>query len=140
MAGVFRGCAHKAAIEAIPIIWAMRSWVIIAMMVLLPLQLTWAATAAYCAHESGQRASHVGHHEHPHAKADERAGATDIGKLSAAKGDLDCGTCHMGCLALLGKTDQVAAPAAALMPGGDTLAHASAPDTRPDRPQWPALV
>ncbi len=119
----------------------MRTWLVIVMMVLLPLQLTWAATTAYCAHEKGLQASHVGHHTHRHAGVDERAAATDMGKMSTAKVDLDGGTCHASCPAALGKTPLVATLSAPpLIPDGNTHALPSAWDSRPDRPQWMALA
>ena len=52
----------------------MRRWFAILMLALLPLQFSWAAVAAYCGHETGQHAEHLGHHEHRHAdqaKADQ---------------------------------------------------------------------
>lgn len=44
----------------------MRRWFSILLLVLLPIQFSWAAAAAYCEHESGARADHFGHHEHDH--------------------------------------------------------------------------
>lgn len=119
----------------------MRTWLIIALMVLLPLQLTWAATVAYCAHENGQQNSHFGHHAHKHAAADERVASTDKGKLSTPQVDMDCGTCHAGCPAALSKTTVVASlPTDPLLPETNPLSPPSAWDSRPDRPQWEALA
>ena len=59
----------------------MRRWLSILMLTLLPLQFSWAAVAAYCGHETGQHAEHLGHHEHQHTdqvKADQ-----DIEEASA---------------------------------------------------------
>ena len=71
----------------------MRRFLLIFMMVLLPLQWSWAAAASVCAHESGK--SHFGHHEHKHG--DDSASAQGDGE----KGDgaslgahPDCHVCH----------------------------------------------
>lgn len=41
-------------------------WIALWLAMVVPVQLSWAAAAAYCGHESGMRASHFGHHEHRH--------------------------------------------------------------------------
>lgn len=44
----------------------MRRWLTVLLLVLLPLQLGWAALGSYCQHETGRQAQHLGHHSHPH--------------------------------------------------------------------------
>lgn len=73
----------------------MRRFVLICVMLLLPVQWTWAAAAAYCAHESSPAAArHFGHHEHVH-----KSSSTESSKQgqSAKTGalDLDCEYCHL---------------------------------------------
>lgn len=70
---------------------------VIVLLVLLPIQLVWAAAAPYCAHEPTTAASkHFGHHEHKH-QASESAPNTDaLGTYHA-----DCETCHLGASASL---------------------------------------
>ncbi|NCV41106.1 MAG: hypothetical protein EBW11_11190 [Betaproteobacteria bacterium] len=40
----------------------MRKFLAIFLLVLLPLQFSWAAVAGYCQHEAGVTANHPGHH------------------------------------------------------------------------------
>lgn len=72
----------------------MRRIVLICMMLLLPVQWTWAGVATYCAHETGVAAKHFGHHEHQH-----HAGAGEVSKdkqfTSSSVLDADCGICHL---------------------------------------------
>lgn len=45
----------------------MRRWLLIFLLLLLPFQLSWAASAAYCEHERDTQPGHWGHHEdEPH--------------------------------------------------------------------------
>ncbi|QNK68238.1 hypothetical protein [Variovorax sp. PAMC26660] len=41
----------------------MRRWLLIFLLFLLPFQLSWAASAAYCQHERDTQPQHWGHHE-----------------------------------------------------------------------------
>jgi len=41
----------------------MRRWLLIFLLFLLPFQLSWAASAAYCQHERDTQSGHWGHHE-----------------------------------------------------------------------------
>jgi Protein of unknown function (DUF2946) len=120
----------------------MRRWLAILMLALLPLQFSWAAVAAYCGHETGQHAEHLGHHEHRHtgqSHADQDRAATD--QNAPAGFDFDCGHCH-------GTFASMSAPVGDLSP----LALASHPATLvestlrtlaqspPERPQWLPLA
>jgi hypothetical protein len=106
---------------------------------LLPLQFTWGAAAAYCQHEtSAPTARHIGHHAHEH-KADDGTKKPASAKLTV---DNDCTACHATCsavaceppvsIAALALTGRLAAPT--------VDAHASAPGRAPDRPQWRRLA
>ena len=72
----------------------MRRLVLILMMVLLPLQYSWAAAASVCEHEADS--AHFGHHEHKHAVSDAHAShggeAKSDGKSPSPH--LDCEVCH----------------------------------------------
>ncbi len=74
----------------------MRRWLIIALLLVLPLQFAWAAAAAYCGHEEAPAKTHVGHHAHEHQADQSDSGAdkqyAKAGKLVA---DNDCGYCHL---------------------------------------------
>jgi hypothetical protein len=41
----------------------MRRWLLVFLLILLPFQLSWAASAAYCQHERDTQPEHWGHHE-----------------------------------------------------------------------------
>ncbi|TAH10868.1 MAG: hypothetical protein EAZ11_10990 [Curvibacter sp.] len=103
-------------------------------LVLLPLQLTWAATSAYCQHEAGAVGQHVGHHVHQHSHpVDDTSG-----KAKPNGGDADCGTCHAGCVVAL--PSHLAATdvyASAILEASRHALRTSAPLDIPDRPQWP---
>jgi hypothetical protein len=76
----------------------MRRFVLVFLLFLMPLQLSWAAAAAYCDHEEGSTRTHFGHHQHHH-QSSHRASAADPAKDSKAKvpfgDDADCAFCHM---------------------------------------------
>ena len=81
----------------------MRHWLLIFLVVLLPMQLSWAAVASYCQHESnGATAQHIGHHDHDH-EGDAGPADSSNGKTTGSSGavDLDCGTCHAGGCAVM---------------------------------------
>lgn len=66
---------------------------LIFLLVLLPLQFSWAAAAAYCQHEEEPATLHFGHHSHQHdAKADLPDEVDTPTKVHA-----DCGYCHLAC-------------------------------------------
>jgi hypothetical protein len=110
----------------------MRRWLAILVLVFMPLQLGWAAVSAYCQHESGAAAQHLGHHEHQHqAAADDESGAKSGGS------DVDCGFCHAACV--------TAIPSGTDFPAFDITSHVladsqayslSAHAAEPERPNW----
>ena len=91
----------------------MKRYLLILLLVLLPLQFSWAVAGAYCAHEEAA-APHFGHHVHKHD--DTRDGDTrDDGKHEAKKiqaglDDGDCDYCHH-------------VPSNAIAPAASALAH-----------------
>lgn len=60
------------------------------MLFALPLQLSWAAAAVYCQHESSVKITHFGHHQHEHQHGAE----TNKGEPHSIQVDNDCGYCH----------------------------------------------
>jgi hypothetical protein len=123
----------------------MRRWLAILLLVVLPTQMSWAAVAAYCAHESGAAADHVGHHDHAaHAHASSPLDAPDVSSndLDTTSGaDADCGHCHGQFTGMLWSEENPvlkrppSAPDAAVeIP---CAAHAAA---QPERPQWQPLA
>lgn len=71
----------------------MRRLFILFMLVLLPLQWSWAAAATVCQHETGS--AHFGHHEHRH-DADQAGHPAADGKSDAPSLNFhaDCQVCH----------------------------------------------
>ncbi len=118
----------------------MRRLVLICVMLLLPVQWTWAAAAAYCAHETGVAAKHMGHHEHKHQQSQADAGKpSPDGKLTVPGGlDSDCHFCHLGSVQWLSPTVAAALPVAAAPPRFEYIAptssHIPSGPERPDRP------
>ena len=117
----------------------MRRVFMIFLLVLMPLQLSWAALASYCQHESGVTAQHFGHHEHQHqTQADE----PDQGKpKSFGMADADCGLCQAGCTTIVAAPQKIPPLSTASVSFGwppDTLASTSL--SRPERPNWAALA
>jgi len=118
---------------------AMRRWLLIFLVVLLPMQLSWAAVASYCQHESGAAVQHLGHHEHQH-KADAGRADSDNPKAVGAN-DADCGICHAGCATVI--LEPVALlPVAVSLDTGSThpVLISSPPPSLPERPNWADLA
>ena len=117
----------------------MRRFLTVLLLLVLPLQLSWAAAAGYCQHGGATEvAGHLGHHVHQHVAADDAA--QDPGDDKAPCVDDDCAYCHLGSLKTVG--------AHAVVP--DVTARSafdSPPDPRVsshipaglDRPNWRAL-
>lgn len=79
----------------------MRRWLLIAMLLVLPAQMVWAAAAPYCAHETKLAAAkHFGHHEHQHKVTNPAIGADD-GSDALGASHVDCESCHLGAGATL---------------------------------------
>jgi hypothetical protein len=127
-----------------------RRFLAIVLLMLLPLQFSWAAVATYCGHETEAAAGHLGHHEHQHpAGADTHAGVATVADVEPDAGrdkapgamDLDCGHCHGFCGAMLTLAAAMPGTPGAAPPRAtvdeDGALHAS---TRPERPQWLPLA
>jgi len=76
----------------------MQRIVLVLLLMLLPVQWTWAAAASICTHETSLHANHFGHHEHRH---DHRTGLTSLSdpadgaQVQSESGvHVDCATCH----------------------------------------------
>lgn len=73
---------------------------LILMMVVLPLQISWAAVTNYCQHEEGKASQHFGHHDHKHnISSSGKQDKSDPGKI-----DADCGFCHLSCAYIISAT------------------------------------
>lgn len=113
----------------------MKRLLLIFLLALFPLQASWAAVAAYCQHEEGAAAQHLGHHEHVHqaSSADKRApsGPSTVGL------DLDCAACHASHVQPL-LTDEISLPSL-LAPSpalSRSLPYLSIAAGVPEKPNW----
>lgn len=113
----------------------MRRLFAIFLLVLLPLQLSWASVAPYCQHETDSQAQHLGHHDHQHQTANDKDGPDS--KLPGQV-DNDCGTCHAGCC-IAAMLDMIGTPT----PGNSSdpfdayrMGLASPHLAVPERPSW----
>jgi hypothetical protein len=76
----------------------MRRWLTVFLLILLPLQLSWAVAATYCAHEADPAVNHVGHHQHRHeasggaSQASVEPGLTEASKTLDGSAGTDAGT------------------------------------------------
>jgi len=116
----------------------MKRWLLILLMWVLPLQLSFAAVAPYCAHEEGAAAQHFGHHSHVHLEG-QQDHRPAVAKLQA---DLDCSFCHAATAAALPDVAAMAPPGKASQPprAWGQARLKSPPAHTPDRPQWPRLA
>lgn len=79
----------------------MRRWLTLVLLVLLPIQFTWAAAAPYCQHEQAADSFHLGHHVHEHlpspavASQGDEAQDQSIAQDGMLTVDNDCGYCHL---------------------------------------------
>lgn len=123
---------------------AMRRCFAVLLLVLLPLQFSWAAVANYCGHETGAAADHLGHHDHAsHDHGREVAGPGDQDNTdspSSSESSFDCGHCHGHCVGMIDAVSSLEPQVPGSSPprlGDSTLAeHAPA---QPERPQWVPL-
>ncbi len=94
----------------------MRKLLIFIFLIVLPLQWTTAAVAAYCLHETDSPAQqHLGHHAHEHhasvAQADSDPGNSDPDASPDASFDSDCPSCHTHFIQALIDADRPMLPA-----------------------------
>ena len=130
----------------------MRRWLAVFLLILLPLQLSWAVAAAYCGHDGqvegavitgsdgGAMPPHVGHHEHRHEPPAGASASADAGSEAAdasTAAEDDCGICHFGHtqppVSMPVAWPGVSAPAIAA--DGPDLWSSRGPD-RHERPNW----
>jgi hypothetical protein len=71
--------------------FAVKKFFFIFLIVLLPLQFSWAAAAVYCQHEEVPTGFHLGHHSHQHDA--ETDSSNKAGNQLAEHSD--CGYCHL---------------------------------------------
>ncbi len=115
----------------------MRFLVVVLLLVLLPLHLSWAAVAPYCAHEvEPQSQQHAGHDDHAAPVAEQSQGDADADLVQP-----ECGHCHSHCtgVTVAAVSMQTMGTAELLVPASHPSAADQAPP-RPERPQWAGLA
>jgi hypothetical protein len=117
---------------------AVKRLLLILMLLFIPLQATWSAASAYCGHEQGAKAQHLGHHEHDHhqAQPDDDSDEAPLTQL-----DPDCAYCHIGSFAIFTSIGVMAPDDAATVTGSGQIyrLQSSLPE-RPERPKWEPAV
>ncbi|WP_067272310.1 hypothetical protein [Mitsuaria sp. 7] len=140
----------------------MRRWLTVFLLILLPLQLSWAVAATYCAHEADPAVNHIGHHEHRHEASREASGAKAAAEASMSEKtpekvterapekapekatdkaltcvDDDCGFCHLGHSQPVASTPIVLPAVESLVTTGSAadVWSSRGPDRR-ERPNW----
>lgn len=124
----------------------MRSFLTVLLLALLPLQVSFAAVAPYCGHQTQISMECVGYHtDQQHAEATSTASpSADMGAIpSVGDGNtpgalnLDCGHCHGTCGMMLNLVSELSCELSAEFPGTalDEAGGAHS-QTRPERPQW----
>lgn len=115
---------------------AMHRLVALFVLILLPMQWTYAAVGSYCRHEATAESSHVGHHEHKHEQGNF---AEDNDKDDRDSfDDQDCPTCH--CSFAYGVNVGEAASLPAKVSAPILFRSQAIPDRSPDNPYRPPLV
>lgn len=67
------------------------------LLLVVPVQLAWAAAAPYCGHETGSAVTkHFGHHEHRHQADAPVSSSQGDGVGPSGAYHADCETCHLG--------------------------------------------
>jgi hypothetical protein len=108
------------------------------MLLVMPLQVSWAAVAVYCQHENESTTQHFGHHEHQHAATEADDESNDS---SPIKAHADCVTCHGGAvgLTMMPFKSQLHV-LSALANADDVYLRKSTLLPRPERPKWSLAV
>ena len=131
----------------------MRRWLAVLLLMLLPLQFSWAAVASYCQHDADATPRHLGHHEHQHqgsspdaADSSDAPDAPDASPGDAAKAGADsklpgahtdCGYCHVSLAKTLTTTaSHLPMLSTEARPRVDIASITSALFERIERPNW----
>ena len=122
----------------------MRRLFILFMLCLLPVQITWAAVADYCAHEQSGGEQHFAHHDDEHGLHHTAPSSNDASDAGGEPSQYSIGYdhCHLSVfIGLLGESTLTAA-IAPIHP----VIHTESPPfssqilDRPERPKWHPLA
>lgn len=112
------------------------------MLMIVALQFSWSAVSAYCMHETGRAAHHLGHHPHS-------AGSDDVASVLKDKPSLakktsphsHCSYCSHGVLSFDALESTATHPQlAGLAPMESIKSLSSSYTIPPERPQWSPAV
>lgn len=121
---------------------AVKKWVAIVLIILLPLQTAWAAASVHCTHhEQDAAANHFGHHPDEHGGAD--AAHVHGPALGDDEGAQTAHTDHhhAGTVGLLPRLLVTVSAAVATQPRRHDAGHPpTSPATRIERPNWCVLA
>jgi hypothetical protein len=115
----------------------MRRWLFVLLLLIMPLQMVWAAASSSCSHETEPaKTQHFGHHAHAHMSGADAPQAADDDEAPGMVHP-DCESCHLGCAVTIPRSDVVLA----VMPSGIGLSdhrslfesHVPFGPERPDR-------
>lgn len=124
----------------------MRRWLLIFLLLVLPFQFSWAASAVYCQHERDAQPGHWGHHEHEPGRSADGSRTDDAQKSPGTQPNAvlrDCAVCHLGqAQHLPPAADRAHAPlpieqALRVMPAEQFISHIS---EVPVPPAWPLAL
>lgn len=104
---------------------------------LIVLQFSWGTVAAYCMHETGIKAQHLGHHAH--AEPSDDAGTTAKDKPAQVKKGLahtHCASCAHGTMMGVSFDGTTSPQVPAILAAHPESANASVYAPPPERPQW----
>lgn len=124
----------------------MKKFFLLLLLFVLPLQMSWAAASAYCLHEEGKAAQHLGHHSHHHqasADADNGEPQADAGKdlKAKTKAHSDCNVCHgVGHAWLPPGTSMPVFDSASLAVDTSSFLYISHIPDAPKRPDWTPVI
>lgn len=117
------------------------------LLLMLAFQFTWSVISAYCMHETGAAAKHLGHHQHkpdPHdVQAAEQLASADDGKPASGKKTVahsHCASCVHAVLAPAASAPASWLAMTSLAPAIVEVRFASVVQLPPERPQWRAAV
>ena len=116
----------------------MRRFLILFFALLLPLQFSWGAMARYCAHETGSRTTHIGHHVHAHHAS---AASGEVAAAQPGSDDPDCSYCHLGSVQPLAHSMPMPVVLKARAHGfPEPLPQSGHHPGGIERPNWPAVA
>ena len=121
----------------------MKKFFLLLLLFVLPLQMSWAAASAYCLHEEGKAARHLGHHSHHHQASADDAPQADAGKdlKAKTKAHSDCNVCHgVGHAWLPPATSMPVFDSASLAVDTSSFLYISHIPDAPKRPDWTPVI